>query len=433
MSSSDRPSLDPPAMATHALKQFAPPGDPPPMPARLPLARKGGTPRKEITLYIETTTPVFGGMAHLPSKTLEAVEHIRVPTIRGQLRFWWRALQRDPSLLRDPSKLSEKEGMIWGRSAGVHGGRSEVEIQVEVIKPPVSDSSQLLDGSLEAYALFPAIMKHGSNLARARPGIQARVTLVFPSEPKTEIEIRRAIRAWVLFGGYGGRVRRGVGSIKVVPPVVNVGTRASQRDSRTSDRPSGPSVAIWMPELEEVGDLKDCTDLAAELQRLLGDDVLKAIDGISGPLPFPLLAGATLFVGMPTRNAVNAWQTAVGWLRRYRKDRGLDRAVRDLDRSGWHDAQAMRSRLTRMPSQLITKALPLCGGQFLPCALWLSRGQPTIEPTGSRSSVGSASDVSGLSSFAGIWPSKTADRNPFFNALIDRKEPLNSQAIRIAP
>ena len=44
----------------------------------------------EIALPIEVVTPILGGSPQ--TRTIDAVDIIRAATIRGHLRFWWRAL-----------------------------------------------------------------------------------------------------------------------------------------------------------------------------------------------------------------------------------------------------------------------------------------------------------------------------------------------------
>jgi CRISPR-associated protein Cmr1 len=116
--------------------------------------------------------------------------------------------------------------------------------------------------------------------------------------------VRNALRAWVLFGGYGGRTRRGVGSLTVIA--------ATQE---------GAPVAIeqWLP-----------TAATREgLTRLFGEDIFalpvdarepraKAKEG--GANDMPRLAGAALYIKKAaTPKAMDAWLGALGWLREFRQ------------------------------------------------------------------------------------------------------------------
>lgn len=58
-------------------------------------ARPGGTCNLQadsvpVKLTIEVVTPIYGG--GVETRKIDGVNTIRVPTIRGHLRFWWRAL-----------------------------------------------------------------------------------------------------------------------------------------------------------------------------------------------------------------------------------------------------------------------------------------------------------------------------------------------------
>jgi len=46
--------------------------------------------RNDLAVSLEIVTPILGGGYR--ARTPDDVDHIRVPTVRGQLRFWWRAL-----------------------------------------------------------------------------------------------------------------------------------------------------------------------------------------------------------------------------------------------------------------------------------------------------------------------------------------------------
>jgi len=51
---------------------------------------RGGPPVCRISTRIEMTTPMLGGGSQ--TRMLDEVEAIRAATVRGHLRFWWRAL-----------------------------------------------------------------------------------------------------------------------------------------------------------------------------------------------------------------------------------------------------------------------------------------------------------------------------------------------------
>jgi len=74
---------------------------------------------EEITFKCETITPMF--MAGANGKTPE----LRAPSIKGAMRFWWRAMHGNLGL----KELKEKEAEIFGGS-GEKEGRSNVIIRI---------------------------------------------------------------------------------------------------------------------------------------------------------------------------------------------------------------------------------------------------------------------------------------------------------------
>jgi CRISPR-associated protein Cmr1 len=195
--------------------------------------------------------------------------------------------------------------------------------------------------------------------------------------------VRDAVRAWLLFGGYGSRTRRGLGSLQ-----------------------PGDATA-WLP----------AQGTRQTFQQLFGRDLFAA--PTRDPADTPCLAGAALHVGHPKPDAATAWITALNWLKEFRQgadgrsggsrwpeaehvirlterpsaeqpgaalawpraDLGLPIQIQfkgNKPKGGtltWrhNDDRAFASRLA---SPLIVKALPLATGTFIPCALWLHRAHP---------------------------------------------------------
>jgi len=238
--------------------------------------------RSDFTVSLAVTTPILGGGYR--TRALDNVDLIRVPTVRGHLRFWWRALFA--GRFERPTSLYEAETKLWG---GAGGGsdeasvvRSPVEVRIEVTDPGKEDEGNIEPQRTDAYVLFPA---------RGTPPIPRRTTVTFKltvSTPKADIgAVRDAVRAWILFGGYGGRTRRGLGGLTV----------------------TGPDAETWLP--------RSGNSLAAELKRLFGRDVF----AVGGPArQTPMLAGAALStIGRVEDRGVTAWLTAVEALRCFRQ------------------------------------------------------------------------------------------------------------------
>lgn len=388
-------------------------------------ARIGGPTLADLRVGLRVVTPVLGGAARVREN--DRVDVIRAPTVRGHLRFWWRALYGSRySGAGDAKALYEAESALWGRAAekGAEAGRSAVELWVEEHSAQWEHVT-LEQQSVEAqYALWPArepVAEIGAQ------GVEFVLRVRCPRGQETEV--RNALRAWILFGGYGGRTRRGLGSLAVV---------------KDADR--------WLPTAATREALRQCFG---------GEDLFAG--GAHGRL-FPSLRGAGLTVGPAEVNegARRAWEVALGWLREFRQGespataqnrdfaREKGRTTERPGRSNWPESDKIR-RISRLPhgadrwehparhndnpvfpragfglpiagqfqlrqrkrdpknhreraadferpepgryeirwradasakpqdrlaSPLVVKALALADGSFVPCALWLSRAWP---------------------------------------------------------
>ncbi len=383
------------------------------LPARRERSTRGGPALCSLSVVVDVVTPILGGGSQ--TRAIDEVEVIRPTTLRGHLRFWWRALRGHEHEFPSANDLYEAESLLWGRAAADKGGRSAVEIRVELQRAGEIDASDIhLVHTPGAYALWPARAEHRMDTPaapRRQPGTRFRLTLTAPKD--REAELRNVVRAWLLFGGYGSRTRRGLGSLAVI------------EDARA-----------WLP-----------TAATREaLTALFGCDVFappnrQAVDT-------PWLAGAALHIGKAEGDAARAWTTALEWLKEFRQgtsggsgNRAREPGTGKLQPnrpsiSNWPEPDKVRhlkgrkaahpphhnatpawpragfglpiiGRFQKRPrnggrldepdgfelrwrsdngeehdrfaSPLIVKAMPLADGSFLPCALWLNRAYPQGE------------------------------------------------------
>ena len=147
---------------------------------------------------IKVITPIYGGGA------VAGVNDWRFPirsaSVRGQLRFWWRATRG--VRFETAQKLFEEESKIWGNT------EKASETKVVVISPPWNQPIDSKFNKNEAYALFSAI-QNGHSLQKE--GLDFKLKLTF--EEKIKDDVLCALWAWVNFGGIGGRTRRGCGAL----------------------------------------------------------------------------------------------------------------------------------------------------------------------------------------------------------------------------
>ncbi len=206
-------------------------------PSPAPLVRTAPPPITECVF--EFITPLFGGGVLVESDELrrqlkqpDAVTPVRGASLRGQLRFWWRALHGcRAASLKDMHAAEER---LWGGASAP--GRVAISLEHEPLvldRVAVYDSNESRSGKFNprarrdmrtfAYAAFPLQAKGGQHSALAsgeltlpRGEITLRLTESPSAERLTPTEREQAldaVRAWLSFGGLGGRTRRGFGAV----------------------------------------------------------------------------------------------------------------------------------------------------------------------------------------------------------------------------
>ncbi len=184
----------------------------------------------EIEATYRVVTPMFCAGAE--------PEHaeLRLPSFKGVLRFWWRALAWS-RLRGDLTKIREGEAELFGSSSG---GQSRVSLRLEVATPAeVVAKDTVLSISAEdqrtvgegarylGYGVMEAFARRGTQggqLARAclRPPFEFTVRAHgrFLGEDMVET-LEQALIAVGVVGGMGARSRRGYGSMSLRSLSVN--------------------------------------------------------------------------------------------------------------------------------------------------------------------------------------------------------------------
>lgn len=198
---------------------------------------------REHTAVLSTITPMFGGSPD-PTK-VDRDAPVSPRTVRGHLRFWWRALNghRYSSL----SQLFQAESRIWGSAASSHGNPSRVDITVKPLKQPdMLDPKKIQD------------LKGDSSVAYCGYGLFDSKTPVeglgrFPFEVTAtcdddlwQQEVAPAIRAWAFLGGVGRRTRRGFGSLRPYSPADLLTPPGRTTSSRPSSLPYSTLPNTWL-------------------------------------------------------------------------------------------------------------------------------------------------------------------------------------------
>lgn len=454
-----------------------------------PLRTASGKEAVKIEVTLKVVTPILGGSPKL--RQVDKEDIIRVPSVRGHLRFWWRALYGHE--YATPKELYEAESALWGRAADENGGRSEVEVRVDDVRNKGNDTSDIvisdskikgLKATLGAYALWPAQKqdedassgkKAESPAERYKPGLTFTLKIFGPRQILLngrqydgEAMLRNIVRAWILFGGYGSRTRRGLGSLMPVG--------------------STQLLSEWLPEFDMEQIEHNPKAIGAELRKKFVE--VEAFAARKNKT-LPTLAGAVLLVPLPDfeyehdigmKDAQMAWNHSLGWLRQFRQGAGTEGARKresgDPGVSNWPEADKIRhitgyrghqpqhddlpafpraefglpiggkfkkgqgdppghfeirwaigaEEHDRLASGLILKAMPMANGKFLPIALWLGRE----DPSGSKVYLKGMRNAAGRNNREAVLGQKLTgnDKNEFTGAA--REAMRGSETVRDA-
>jgi len=276
---------------------------------------------KRAFLDIVVVTPMFGGSPVMDQRMPVAndpVQPVRPASIRGHLRFWWRATRGRK--FTTVEKLAQCEAQVWGSTAIPSRTTTTVQMVEQGQKQSCSfiSSSQVpplpkdRDKDVEplAYALFP--FQQDSNRDEARGTIDAkfRLTLEYPEDLKPEVDA--ALWAWLTFGGIGARTRRGCGALW------------SSRVLLQKDQVK--RVPRW---------------LGAEYRKHCGADAAAGTE-----LKWPTLSPRVLLLKRAFTDPLEAWAVAMEALRHFRQGGGEGR-VKQFGKSRWPEAGAIRDAVRK--------------------------------------------------------------------------------------
>jgi CRISPR-associated protein Cmr1 len=298
-------------------------------------------------------TPLFGGGIEPGANDLDNL--IRGPEIRGQLRFWWRAIRGgQPEFEGKLEKMKAREDEIWGTASNTSNQREvdelkkeqekqawngSVQIEVEVPKDgqgqPIKPFKLVLkngkykissDNGIPGYAAFPLrppeeeVKRMGQDtpLAELRQNVEFSLRITFPE--KWTDDVLASLWAWETFGGVGARTRRGFGALLL--------EKIDGKSVEDENLPPADSqrAEAWLK-----------TQLLA----------YKNTNGETFPANVPHLeATINSRVPGPFLHPQDAWNELIGRLYRFRQKRVDSRGYPSLfGKSLWPEANALRRRL----------------------------------------------------------------------------------------
>jgi len=163
---------------------------------------------KTETFHLELITPCFCAGAN------QAVAEIRPASIRGQLRWWFRAFGGN----------AKDEALIFGSAAGDSGCGSRVRITVSDLKPATQGSLPVFSPNdpqsyVWHYARVSGTTERGASGPRWRPqgalpvGTTFKMHVTWLRElPNLKPVFNEALAAFLTFGTLGLRATRGLGA-----------------------------------------------------------------------------------------------------------------------------------------------------------------------------------------------------------------------------
>src|SRR2546426_4670416 len=143
------------------------------------------------TLSFKFLTPCFSGTAEGREAS---TSELRVPAIRGHIRFWHRAAFGADSANR-----------VWGSTNGNEGQGSRVAVRIKTGLPPSHQTAQLLPHKTHGQGSRPALPQDG------RASIQLQRLPACTSDDWAKAVT--AAKLWLLAGTLGYRSSRAAGSV----------------------------------------------------------------------------------------------------------------------------------------------------------------------------------------------------------------------------
>ncbi|ABX03346.1 type III-B CRISPR module RAMP protein Cmr1 [Herpetosiphon sp.] len=297
-------------------------------------------------------TPLFGG--GVKAGVNDPITPIRASGIRGQLRFWWRAIRGGG--YRSIDDLRAKEAQIWGSANTSFSSEKErededsgnlvddknqennklkniipIQISVEISSdgeekyPYVMKKNAIgnynpepISSTAPAYASFPlkpemnAIRKYGPKtpINPIRNKIIFRLKITYYQHHK--LEIQAALWAWEMFGGVGGRTRRGFGSI-------------TQCDSDNKPQ-NAESVAQWLKQ-----NIKNYTEDISKRGFNWINDIPNIVESINE---------SKFFCSSKGLNGIRIWNNMINTLQKFRHQR--NQYGKKFGRNHWPEPDFIR-------------------------------------------------------------------------------------------
>ena len=223
-----------------------------------------------IEYQVRVITPIYGG--GVTAGEIDTNMPIRATAIKGQLRYWWRFLQKNRKDDKDKKlsgkKLFIKEREIWGGMGEDSKKAKEKDFSSNVFLQITLDSNVKIDEcspskyaqpnqnnrSALDYALFPVIQNEHQLLNCNN----LTFTLKIKANKSTLTDaqwgsVEESIKWWACFGGIGARTRRGLGAVEINQIEAITPEQVSQYHCILKTLPNNPdAINAWNKSIEKL-------------------------------------------------------------------------------------------------------------------------------------------------------------------------------------
>ncbi|MDW8105620.1 MAG: type III-B CRISPR module RAMP protein Cmr1 [Armatimonadota bacterium] len=309
---------------------------------------------ESITLHLRLITPLFGG-GYEP-REVDPVCIIRPATIRGHLRFWWRALYGGQ--YTSSQQLFYAEAAIWGAAATEdRPSVGKVGLRIQDVKwnkqvKTVNDfrprgGSPARVGPQAQYLLytFQEVKKEQTPAAEGYDGVEftLQVTISKGLSAEHRQQVENTLKAWIAFGGLGARTRRGCGALTV-----------------TQDQ------SHWLPPA-------DAEKRKAWFSRLLPQGAPPK------PVHLSVLSGARIVCGNPQSDAIAVLYDLGSFWARFRKGHVGSKQYTPMSGSRWGDYRQALLQFQKRNQGQIALSKPFLGLPIVYQSFKNAPYAPTIE------------------------------------------------------
>ncbi len=241
------------------------------------------SPDTEYAWSCRTITPLYGGGV-LPGE-VDTEMPVRSSAIRGQLRFWWRTLNRHR--FAEANDLFRAEIELWGGMSADGPRASRVRLRVdtgEIATPRPAFEFQPKPGGgfksmpkpapwISAYALFSAqgkLTDGGQRIENppaklADAGLAFTLKILLKEGLSSELcdQVIESVRWWSAFGGIGARTRRGSGAVQTngFVPVIDKEVKALGGRLELSRQTHTSAIKAWKEAVNHLKDFRQTPDI----------------------------------------------------------------------------------------------------------------------------------------------------------------------------